>query len=121
VQAAIAALHDEAPRHADTDWPQILALYELLLRMTENPMVALNRAVACAMVHGPEAGLKLVAELDADPVLAGHYRLDAVRGRLFEFAGDRVRAATHLRAAAVRTASLPERHDLLTKAARPTS
>ena len=57
--------------------------------MTENPMVALNRAVACAMVHGPEAGLKLVAELDADPVLAGHYRLDAVRGRLFEFAGDR--------------------------------
>lgn len=118
LQAAIAAVHDEAPSTGDTDWPQILALYGLLERMSDNPMVSLNRAIAAAMVHGPEAGLALLAALDTDDRLGGHYRLDAVRGHLFEMAGDRERALAHYRAAAGRTASLPERNYLLTKAAR---
>ncbi len=75
LQAAIAAVHDEAPRAEDTDWPQILALYGVLERMADNPMVALNRAVAAAMVHGPRAGLELLATLAGDPRLRGHYRL----------------------------------------------
>lgn len=118
LQAAIAAVHDEAPSTGDTDWPQILALYGLLERTSDNPMVSLNRAIAAAMVHGPEAGLALLAALDTDDRLGGHYRLDAVRGHLFEMAGDRERALAHYRAAAGRTASLPERNYLLTKAAR---
>ena len=118
LQAAIAAVHDEAPRAEDTDWPQILALYALLERMADNPMVSLNRAVAAAMVHGPEAGLELLASLDGDPRLRGHYRLDAVRGHLFERAGDPERALAHYRAAAERTASIPERDYLTLKAAR---
>jgi RNA polymerase sigma factor (sigma-70 family) len=80
LQAAIAALHDEAPRAEETDWPQILALYGLLERMSGNPMVSLNRAVAAAMVHGPGTGLELLEPLDGP--LAGHHRLDAVRGHL---------------------------------------
>ena len=88
LQAAIAAVHDEAARAADTDWPQILALYGLLKRMSDNPMVTLNHAVAAAMVHGPAAGLELSKPLDGDPRLAGHHRLDAVRAHLFEMAGD---------------------------------
>ena len=80
LQAAIAAIHDEAP-HADaTDWPQIMALYELLMRISDNPMVALNHAVAVAMVAGPRAGLDLLGKLDADARIAGDHRLDAVRG-----------------------------------------
>ncbi len=118
LQAAVAAVHDEAARAEDTDWPQILALYGLLGRMSDNPMVALNRAVAAAMVHGPAAGLELVAALDGDARVGGHYRLDAVRGHLFEMAGDRERAAAHFRAAAGRTASAPERDYLAAKAAR---
>ncbi|HEX2206006.1 MAG TPA: DUF6596 domain-containing protein, partial [Longimicrobium sp.] len=118
LQAAIAAVHDEAARAEETDWAQILALYTVLERISDNPMVSLNRAVAAAMVRGPEAGLELVAALDADPRLAGHYRLDAVRAHLLERAGDPARAAAHYRAAAERTASLPERDYLLTKAAR---
>src|SRR5262249_54927525 len=86
LQAAIAAVHDEAPRAADTDWPQVLALYGLLKRMTDNPMVALNHAIAAAMVHGPTTGLELLKPLDSDEHLAGHYRLDAVRAHLFEMA-----------------------------------
>jgi RNA polymerase sigma factor (sigma-70 family) len=118
LQAAISALHDEAPSAEETDWPQILALYQVLEGMSDNPMVSLNRAVAAAMVHGPAAGLAQLAALDADPRLAGHHRLDAVRGHLHERLGDRERAIAHYRAAAARTASIPERDYLLLKAAR---
>jgi RNA polymerase sigma factor (sigma-70 family) len=118
VQAAIAAVHDEAPRADETDWPQILALYQVLQGMSDNPMVALNRAIATAMVHGPAAGLALLAELDQGRRLAGHHRLDAVKGHLLERAGDREAAVARFRAAAEATASLPERNYLLTKAAR---
>jgi RNA polymerase sigma factor (sigma-70 family) len=121
LQAAIAALHDEAPSVATTDWPQILALYELLALMTPNPMVALNRAIAVAMVRGPRAGLEQLDALDSDERLAGHYRLDAVRAHLLELSGDAAAAVRHYRAAAGRTASLTERHYLMTKAARLTS
>jgi RNA polymerase sigma factor (sigma-70 family) len=115
LQAAIAALHDRAGRVEDTDWPQILALYGLLEQMTGNPVVGLNRAVAAAMVHGPAEGLKQLEALDDR--LAGHHRLDAVRGHLHETAGDVATAIEHYRAAAARTTSLPERHYLTTKAA----
>jgi RNA polymerase sigma factor (sigma-70 family) len=118
LQAAIAAVHDEAPRAEETDWPQILALYDLLRRMSDNPMVLLNHAVAAAMVHGPAAGLDLLKALDTDDRLSHHHRLDAVRAHLFELAGDRTAALAHYRAAAKKTASLPERNYLLTQAAR---
>ncbi|WP_433160078.1 RNA polymerase sigma factor [Kribbella sp. CA-247076] len=115
LQAAIAALHDEVDRPEDTDWPQILALYGLLADLSGNPMVKLNRAVAAAMVHGPDAGLKLLEPLDEE--LAGHYRLDAVRGHLYEMRGDAETAAHHFGAAARRTTSMPERDYLTAKAA----
>ena len=118
LQAAIAAVHDEAQRAGDTDWPQILALYGLLNRMSDNPMVTLNHAIAAAMVHGPAVGLDLLKELDTDPRIGGHYRLDAVRGHLLEMAGEYTRAIGHYRAAAERTASIPERNYLTAKAAR---
>lgn len=118
LQAAIAAVHDEAARSEDTDWPQIMALYGLLKRMSDNPMVTLNHAIAAAMVHGPAVGLDLLRPLDFDPRLANHHRLDAVRGHLFEMAGDHATAIAHFRAAASRTASVPERNYLLVKAAR---
>jgi RNA polymerase sigma factor (sigma-70 family) len=116
LQAAIAAVHDDAARASDTDWPEILGLYGLLERMTGNPVVALNRAVAVAMVHGPLMGLKL---LDAVAErLDGHYRLAAVRAHLHEMAGDVPAAVEHYRAAAARTTSTPERNYLVTQAAR---
>ena len=118
LQAAIAAVHDEAERAEETDWPQILALYEVLLRMTDNPMVALSHAVAVAMVRGPGAGLDALQPLDRDERMAGHYRLDAVRAHLLERAGERDRAIAHYRAAAERTTSLPERNYLTVRAAR---
>jgi len=118
LQAAIAAVHDEAARAEDTDWPQILALYELLKRMSDNPMVMLNHAIAAAMVHGPPAGLELLQALDADGRLAGHHRLDAVRAHLLEMAGDHEAAIAHYQTAAGRTTSLPERNYLITQAAR---
>ena len=118
LQAAIAAVHDEAAQAEDTDWPQILALYNLLQGISDNPMVALNRAIALAMVEGPTAGLELLNVLDADSRLAGHYRLDAVRGHLLEMAGDDGPAIERYAAAAARTASLPERNYLMTQAAR---
>ncbi len=124
LQAAIAALHDEAARAEDTDWPQILALYGLLDRIADNPMVTLNHAIALAMVQGAAAGLDRLAALDRDERIAGHYRLDAVRGHLFEMLGDRAAAIAHYRAAAEKTASLPERAYLAAKAANlqhPTS
>lgn len=116
LQAAIAAVHDRARHAADTDWPQILALYGLLERMTNNPVVTLNRAVAAAMAHGPSAGLELLDA--ADERLAGHYRLDAVRAHLLEMAGDDEAALAHYRAAAERTTNLVERRYLTTQAAR---
>lgn len=118
LQAAIAAVHDEAASTEETDWPQIMALYRLLMRMFDSPMVALNHAIAAAMVHGPAAGLALVDALDTPTRLAGHYRLDAVRAHLFERAGDHERALAHYRAAAERTTSIPERNYLTTKATR---
>jgi RNA polymerase sigma factor (sigma-70 family) len=118
LQAAIAAVHDEATRAEDTDWPQILALYGLLKRMSDNPMVTLNHAIAAAMVHGPPAGLELLKALETDGRLAGHYRLDAVRAHLLEMAGDHEAAIAHYQAAASRTTSIPERNYLTTQAAR---
>ena len=95
LQAAIAALHDGTERAEDTDWPQILALYGLLARLSGHPMVELNRAVAAAMVHGPRAGLDLLAPLEER--LPGHYRLDAVRGHLLDMTGGTEAAAAHYR------------------------
>jgi predicted RNA polymerase sigma factor len=118
LQAAIAAVHDEAARAEDTDWPQILALYDLLSRMSDNPMVALNRAIAAAMVHGATKGLEVLDALKGDARVAEHHRLDAVRAHLLELAGDRKGAVRHYRAAAGKTGSLPERNYLLTQAAR---
>jgi RNA polymerase sigma factor (sigma-70 family) len=118
LQAAIAAVHDEAATAADTDWRQILALYDLLERLAPNPMVTLNRAVAVAMVRGPGAALELLATLDADDRMAGHYRLAAVRAHLLEMAGDRPAARASYQTAARRTTSLPERRYLESRAAR---
>lgn len=118
LQAAIAAVHDEADRVENTDWPQILALYDLLKRMSANPMVALNHAIAVAMVHGPMKGLELLDALNADSRVTSYHRLDAVRAHLLEMAGDRDGAITHYRAAAGKTGSLPERNYLLAQAAQ---
>jgi RNA polymerase sigma factor (sigma-70 family) len=118
LQAAIAACHDEATHVDATDWPQILVLYGLLQRMSDNPMLTLNRAVAVAMVHGPQAGLQLLAPLDRDPRMADHHRLAAVRGHLHEKADDPAAAIASYQAAADRTSSTPERNYLLLKAAR---
>jgi RNA polymerase sigma factor (sigma-70 family) len=113
LQAAIAAVHAEAELVEDTDWPQILALYELLEHVEKgNPAVVLNHAVAAAMVHGPRVGLAVLARLDADPRMARNHRLDAVRAHLLEMAGDDSGAiAAYLRAAR-RTTSAPERRYL---------
>jgi len=118
LQAAIAAVHDEAASAEDTDWAEILALYGLLQRMSDNPMVTLNHAIAMAMVHGPAAGLERLDALAEDPRLEGHHRLDAVRAHLLERTGDREGAIAHYRRAAERTTSLSERNYLLTHAAR---
>jgi RNA polymerase sigma factor (sigma-70 family) len=121
LQAAIAAVHDEAECSEGTDWPQILALYELLKRMSDNPMVILNHAIAAAMVHGPKEGLNLLDALKADRRVAEHHRTDAVRAHLLEMAGDLEAAATYYRAAAGKTVNLPERNYLLMQAARLTT
>jgi len=118
LQAAVAALHDEAPSTAQTDWPQIVALYTVLARIDDNPMVALNQAIAVAMVEGPAAGLARLPAIGRDPRLRDHHRLDAVRGHLLERAGDRAGAAAAYARAAERTASLPEREYLLGRALR---
>jgi RNA polymerase sigma factor (sigma-70 family) len=118
LQAAIAAVHDEATTMADTDWPQILGLYDLLELVAPNPFTALSRAVALAMVHGPRAGLEVVAALEADKRLARHHRLLAVRAHLRELAGDTEAAAADYLAAARRTTSLPERRYLALQAGR---
>ncbi|MEU4827238.1 sigma-70 family RNA polymerase sigma factor [Actinomadura citrea] len=118
VQAAIAAVHAEAARPQDTDWPQILALYRVLAHLAPNPMVTLNEAVALAMVDGPSAGLDLLRTLDGDTRMEGHHRLAAVRAHLLETAGDAPAAREAYRDAARGTTSLPERRYLESRAAR---
>jgi len=118
LQAAIAAIHDEAPTAEAADWPQIVALYELLMRLSDNPVVALNHAVAVAMVHGPAAGLALVDELATDARITGDHRLDAVRAHLLELAGDQHGAKESYRLAAGRTTSIPVQRYLYARAAR---
>jgi len=118
LQAAVAALHDEAPSADETDWPQILALYEVLRGLSDNPMVELNHAIATAMVDGPAAGLARLDQLASDARLAGTHRLDAVRAHLLERAGDVAGAIALYRRAAGRTASTVERDYLLGHAAR---
>ncbi|GII34270.1 RNA polymerase sigma factor [Planotetraspora mira] len=118
LQAAIAAVHDEAPRAEETDWPQILTLYDLLDAVAPGPMVTLNRVVAVAMVHGPQAGLRHLAAAEADPALADHHRLHAVRAHLLDLAGDHEAACARYELAARRTLNLPEQRYLRLRAAR---
>jgi RNA polymerase sigma factor (sigma-70 family) len=116
LQAAIAAVHDEATRAADTDWRQILGLYQLLAQVAPGPMVTLNQAVAVGMVHGPRAGLDLLATLDTDDRMSRHHRLAAVRAHLLDMAGDHAGAREQYVLAAKRTTSVPERRYLEGKA-----
>lgn len=118
LQAAIAAVHDRALRAEDTDWPHIVALYDLLEHLTANPVVTLNKAVALAMAEGPAAGLGLLATLDGEERLVGHHRLHAVRAHLLDMARDADAAVAEYREAAALTTSLPERRYLLARAAR---
>jgi RNA polymerase sigma factor (sigma-70 family) len=120
LQAAIAAVHDEAVGTEDTDWAQVVLLYELLERVAPNPMVTLNHAVAVAMTQGPQAGLDMLSTLDADDRMAKHHRLAAVRAHLLEMAGDRDGARAGYRTAARRTTSIPEQRYLEARAARLT-
>lgn len=117
LQAAIAAAHDRTPSHEETDWSEIVSLYALLERMTGNPMVTLNRAVAAAMAHGPAAGLEILAALDEDGRLGDHHRIYAVRAHLLEMNGDVDGAVENYREAAARTANLAERNYLTLRAA----
>jgi RNA polymerase sigma factor (sigma-70 family) len=116
LQAAIAAVHDEAPSADETDWAQILGLYEMLVAVAPGPMVTLNRIVAVAMVHGPGEGLAQLSRAETDPGLAGHFRVDAVRAHLLDMAGEHEAAREHYRAAARRTLSVPEQRYLLSRA-----
>jgi RNA polymerase sigma factor (sigma-70 family) len=118
LQAAIGAIHDEAPTAEATDWPQIMALYELLMKTADNPIVALNHAVAVAMVQGPPAGLDLLGKLEADERIASDHRLHAVRAHLLEMAGNRQAARDAYQAAAQLTTSLPQQRYLHSRAAR---
>jgi predicted RNA polymerase sigma factor len=118
LQAAIAAVHDEAPSAEATDWPQITALYEVLLQISDNPVVALNHAVADAMARGPQVGLERLARLTADGRIAEDHRLHAVRAHLLEMAGERAAARDSYEAAARRTTSLPQQRYLHARAAR---
>ncbi len=120
LQAAIAAIHDEAPAAGATDWPQITALYELLMQISDNPMVALNHAVAVAMAGGPQAGLDLLGDLEADQRIAADHRLHAVRAHLLEMTGDKAAARDAYLAAARRTTNLPQQRYLHARAARLT-
>jgi RNA polymerase sigma factor (sigma-70 family) len=118
LQAAIAAVHDEAARAEDTDWPQILGLYVLLAKVSPGPMVTLNQAVAVAMTHGPQAGLDLLGPLEHDQRMTEHHRLAAVRAHLLEMAGERDEARENYRKAARLATSVPERRYLETRADR---
>ena len=117
LQAAIAAVHDEAPTVEETDWVEILGLYQLLERVDPSPVVTLNRAVAVAMVQGPTAGLEVVDQLAGAGRLDGHHRVHVVRGHLLALQGDDGGAAAELREAARRTTSMPERRHLEQRAA----
>ncbi|WP_370969333.1 RNA polymerase sigma factor [Amycolatopsis sp. cg9] len=117
LQAAIAAVHDEAASTETTDWAQILTLYDLLRVVAPGPMVTLNRVVALAQVSGPAAGLAEVSAAASDPALAAHHRVDAVRGHLLELAGDPAGAREAYLAAAERTLSVPEERYLRSRAA----
>ncbi len=121
LQAAIAAVHDEAPTAAETDWAQIIELYDLLVRVAPNPVASLNRVVAVAEVHGPETGLELLGELDADDRIAAHHRTYAVRAHLLERVGDITGARAAYLEAARRTTSRPEQRHLESRAARLTT
>ncbi|MEU0091934.1 sigma-70 family RNA polymerase sigma factor [Kribbella sp. NPDC006257] len=122
LQAAIAAVHAEAPSAEETDWPQILSLYLLLEKVAPNPMVTLNRAIALSQVAGPEAGLELLTTIEDDRLITESHRLDAVRAHLLERAGRPAEAREHYLTAARRTTSLPEQRYLESKAAAlPTS
>jgi RNA polymerase sigma factor (sigma-70 family) len=116
LQAAIAAVHDEAPTASETDWPQVLALYQLLDHVAPNPMATLNRALAVAMVSGPDAGLVLLASLDRDERVSRHHRLYAMRGHLLQLAGALPEARAAFEEAARRTASAPEKRYLIRRA-----
>jgi RNA polymerase sigma factor (sigma-70 family) len=118
LQAAIAAIHDEAPSADETDWPQILALYDVLEQVSPGPVVTLNRAVAVAMVDGPRAGLAVLGTLDADDRMGNTHRLEAVRGHLLELAGELEAARKSYRRAATMTASVPEQRYLAMRASR---
>ena len=118
LQAAIAAVHDEAEHMDATDWPQILALYNLLEQVAPNPMATLNRTVAVAMVHGAAAGLDVLATLESDKRMANHHRLLATRAYLEELAGNHTAAGASYRDAARRALSSPERRYLSSQAAR---
>jgi RNA polymerase sigma factor (sigma-70 family) len=118
LQAAIAAVHDEAQSADDTDWRQILHLYDALDRLAPGPIVTLNRVVAVAMVHGPDVGLARLADAVGDPALTEHHRLSAVRAHLLEMAGEREQAAAQYRLAAERTLSTPEQRYLRARAER---
>jgi len=121
LQAAIAALHDEAPTAAATDWPQILALYEVLERVSPGPVVTLNKAVAVGWARGPLAGLAVLGELDGDERMSGNHRLEAVRAHLLERAGQRERAHQAYLKAARMTASVPEKLYLTLRASLTSS
>jgi len=116
LQAAIAALHDQAPRHEDTGWAEIQALYRVLERMTGNPMVTLNRAAAAAMADGPAAGLAILDTVAGQ--LGDHHRYLSVRAHLLEQAGDRDGARAGFQAAAARAGNVREQQYLITKAAQ---
>ena len=120
VQAAIAAVHAEAPHPDLTDWPQIVGLYEVLSRLAPSPMVTLNHAVALGMAHGPSVGLAMLDELAADDRVTDHHRLAAVRAHLHELAGDADAARRNFEKAARLTTSMPERRYLEGRAARLT-
>jgi len=121
LQAAIAAIHDEAPTAEATDWPQILALYEVLMQISDNPVVALNHTVAVAMVRGAEAGLELIGRLESDERIAEDHRLHAVRAHLLELAGDPAAARDAYLAAAGRTTSFQQQRYLYSRAGRLTA
>jgi RNA polymerase sigma factor (sigma-70 family) len=118
LQAAIAATHADAATAAETNWPQVHALYLILERIAPNPMVTLNRAIALAETRGPRAGLALLATLDADERMAGHHRLLSVRAHLLEKAGDPAGAYEHYRRAAKATASIAEQRYLESRASQ---
>ena len=119
IQASIAEVHDQAARHSDTSWTELVSLYSLLERMTGNPMVRLNRAVAEAMANEPSAGLALLDGLEQD--LGDHHRLHSVRAHLLEMMGDTRAAIAEFKAAAARTANLREQEYLTTQAGRLTT